>query len=144
MKKVLFIFFICALHSCTDFDDTAFVINGEYTHLIEDCGTTITSDSETEEEADTDIETEENCTESVVFYEDYTAHISINGSDTIAVVNYEINGKNITFYDDDGNMIDFSFSILSEESLYRLEDNETWNKSEVIEETDEVDETEEG
>ncbi|MBU2997903.1 hypothetical protein KO500_15785 [Cellulophaga baltica] len=144
MKKILFIFFICALQSCTDFDDEAIEISGEFTHLSDNCGADTETESEestTETETETDTEVEEvSCTEIVTFIDETTAEILIDGSDTAQIVNYAIYGKNIIFTDDEGIEIELSFTIVSETSIIRHEDSETWEKTEEEEGEDTVDE----
>ncbi len=133
MKKILFIFFICALHSCTDFDDTAIEISGEFTHISDNCGNDIETDTEAEEtevEEETTTIEESSCTEIVTFNDDGTAEISIDGSDSVQIVSYHIYGKNIIFTDEDGAEIELSFSIVNETSIIRVEDGETWTKTE--------------
>ncbi|PCI33235.1 MAG: hypothetical protein COB60_08075 [Flavobacteriaceae bacterium] len=107
---------ILGITSCTnDENERKFDLNGEYTHLLEDC--------------DNSSNPEINCLEFIVFNDSGIVSVLIGGGDIVFQTTYSSNESNVTFEQSPGLNYDITFTIIDATTLRRTEDGEIWIKS---------------
>lgn len=113
--SVLFLFIL--LTSCSKSDnDSAFEINGIFTHTIANC--------------DNSTNPEINCSQYIWFNDDSTAIILLGGSDFGTLFTYKIIHNQIDFYSNTGYKMEISFKIIDEKNLKQMDNDNIWFKQE--------------